>query len=88
MRSYPLGASPFWVEVVITEGDGHIETGKYHGEKRYVRHPVPISGRPCHKALAGLAMKNWLTSGLEIIRADSSFSFLRASLGGWLPNIS
>ena len=43
MRYYPREASLFWVEVVISKADRHIETRKYPGEEPG---SLGIRGRP------------------------------------------
>ena len=56
MRYYPRDPSPFWVEVVSSKGDGHIEARKYRGEELVCL----ATGRDFRKAIihttiAGLA---------------------------------
>ena len=48
MRHFPREASPFWVEVIISKGDGRIETRKYRinlGTSHAMR-ACPLCGAP------------------------------------------
>ena len=56
MRYYPRDPSPFWIEVVYSKGDGHIETRKYRGEELICQATGPDFRKAMiHATIAGLA---------------------------------
>ena len=61
MRYYPRETSPFWVEVAISKGDGHIETRK---PRRRTVMPVvrPNFQATIHTTMVGLEEDEPLTS--------------------------
>ena len=66
MQYYPRKAIPFWVEMVISKGDGHIETASAAERNWYARRPGPdFQKAPIHTTIFGLRMTSRLTSGSE-----------------------